>query len=186
MLPWGHLAVGYIVYSLAVRYWTGRGPQAVAVAAVGFGTQLPDLIDKPLVTWVSVLPAGRSLGHSLLFAVACGAGLRAVRRDVDRRVVGALLVGQVTHVVADAAPAALAGRWAELGFLLWPLTRAFRYGAGDRVLVEYLIVEVTTPPHYQLVLLGVALALWAVDGCPGVQQARRWLRDRYRGRSSTR
>ena len=60
MLPWGHLAVGYLAYSLAVRVRSGGPPAGLAVAALAVGTQFPDLIDKPLVSWVSVLPSGRS------------------------------------------------------------------------------------------------------------------------------
>jgi len=181
MLPWGHLAVGYIVFSLAVRSRRGSLSGA-AVLALAVGTQFPDLIDKPLVTWVSLLPSGRSLGHSLLFALCCGVGLWLLGPRFDRLdVAAAFLVGQLTHIAADAIGPAMAGRWAELGFLAWPVTPAYRYSAdGKRVLVKYLFTHLTTPPQYQLVLFGVAVALWVVDGRPGLLAARDWLRERYR------
>jgi hypothetical protein len=181
MLPWGHLAVAYIAYSLAVRV-RGDSPSGAAVLALAVGTQFPDLIDKPLVTWVALLPSGRSLGHSLLFALVCGAGLWLLGRRFDRLdVAAAFLFGQLAHVAADAVGPATAGRWAELGFLGWPVTPAYRYSAdGERVLVEYLLTQLTTPPHYQLVLFGVAAALWIVDGRPGLLATRTWLRERYR------
>ena len=180
MLPWGHLAVGYLAYSLAVRVRSGGPPAGLAVAALGVGTQFPDLIDKPLVSWMSVLPAGRSLGHSLLFAAVCGVGLWYLGRRFDRPdVAAAFLFGQLAHVVADALPAALDGRWAELGFLLWPVTSAFRY-PSDRELVGYLLAALTTPPHHELGLFALAVALWVADGRPGLPEARSWLAARCR------
>ncbi|PSQ43284.1 hypothetical protein BRD14_03355 [Halobacteriales archaeon SW_5_68_122] len=181
MLPWGHLAVGYLAYSLAVRVRSGGPPAGLAVAALGVGTQFPDLIDKPLVSWMSVLPAGRSLGHSLLFAAVCGVGLWYLGRRVDRPdVAAAFLFGQLAHVVADALPAALDGRWSELGFLLWPATPVFRYPGDDRELVGYLLSELTTPPHHELGLFALAVALWVADGRPGLPEARSWLAARCR------
>ena len=181
MLPWGHLAVGYLAYSLAVRARSGGSPAGLAVAALAVGTQFPDLIDKPLVSWVSVLPAGRSLGHSLLFAAVCGVGLWHLGRRVDRPdVAAAFLFGQLAHVVADALPAALDDRWAELGFLFWPVTPVFRYPGDDRELVGYLLAELTTPPHHELGFFALAVALWVVDGRPGPPEARSWLAARCR------
>ncbi|PSQ17916.1 hypothetical protein BRC99_00275 [Halobacteriales archaeon QS_7_69_60] len=146
MLPWGHLAVGYLAYSLAVRGRTGGPPAGLATAALAVGTQFPDLIDKPLVAWVSLLPSGRSLGHSLLFAAACGVGLWYLGRR----------------------------------FLFWPVTPAFRYPGDDRELVEYLLAELTTPPHHELGLVALAVALWVADGRPGLPEARSWLAARCR------
>ena len=65
MWPWGHLAVGYLVYSGLSRWRFGRLPGSVATLAVALGTQLPDLVDKPLAWTVNVLASGRSLAHSL-------------------------------------------------------------------------------------------------------------------------
>ena len=48
VLPWGHLAIGYLCLSLAIRARWRVPPQGPAVIAVAIGTQLPDLIDKPL------------------------------------------------------------------------------------------------------------------------------------------
>jgi len=186
MLPWGHLAVGYLAYSLAVRGRTGSPPAGLAVAALAVGTQFPDLIDKPLVSWVSVLPAGRSLGHSLLFAAVCGVGLWYLGRRFDRPdVAAAFLFGQLAHVVADALPAALDGRWAELGFLFWPVTPVYQYSAdGDRVLTEFLLTQLMAPPHHELGLLALAGVLWVADGRPGPLEVGRWLRAHYCGVTS--
>ena len=64
MWPWGHVALGYLFYSLYVHWRHDRPPSAPAAIAVGVGTLLPDVIDKPLAWWAAVLPNGRSLAHS--------------------------------------------------------------------------------------------------------------------------
>jgi hypothetical protein len=177
MVPWGHLAVGYLAYSLAVRACSRTPPSGPAVLALAVGTQTPDLLDTPLTVWVAVLPAGRSLGHSLLFGLAVGGVLWLLARHTDRR--GAAIgfvAGHLTHVITDAVPAALAGRWRELGFVLWPVTPAYLYDADDRVLVDYLLTQLTNPPHTQLVVLALAASLWVIDDTPGSRTVRTWLR----------
>ena len=69
MWPWEHLAVGYIAFSVMQRVGGRQGVPALAVVALALGTQLPDLIDKLLGWGIGILPGGRSLGHSLLFAL---------------------------------------------------------------------------------------------------------------------
>jgi hypothetical protein len=59
MWPWEHLAVGYLLYSVSCVLW-GRYPTRIGVAALAFGTQFPDLVDKPLGWWLGVLPSGQS------------------------------------------------------------------------------------------------------------------------------
>lgn len=170
MLPWGHVAVGYLCYSVGTRVRYRHPPQAGPVIALVVGTQLPDIIDKPLATWFGVLPSGRSLGHSLLFAVVLGLGVWwiATRRDRVRAGV-ALLVGHLTHVLVDALPAVVAGRWAELGYLLWPLTPVYRYpGELERELLPYLVAGLTQL-RLDTVLFVVALLVWIYDGTPGLR-----------------
>ena len=40
----------------------------------------------------------------------------------------------------------------------------------DRELVEYLLAELTTPPHHELGLFALAAALWVADGRPGLDR----------------
>ncbi|WP_284033485.1 metal-dependent hydrolase [Halobaculum lipolyticum] len=68
MLPWTHAAFGYLLL-LAVVLLLGRRFSRAELLAVLVGTQLADVIDKPLAWWFDVVPSGRSLGHSLLFVV---------------------------------------------------------------------------------------------------------------------
>jgi len=108
MLPWGHAAVGYLCYSFIVRVRDRRAPTGPAVLTLAVGTQLPDLIDKPLAWSLGILPSGRSLGHSLLFAVLLTIVVWVVAQRYDRqREVSALMVGHLLHVLADSTPFSL-------------------------------------------------------------------------------
>jgi membrane-bound metal-dependent hydrolase YbcI (DUF457 family) len=128
VLPWGHLAVGYLCLSFAVRVRYRVPPGGAAAIAVAFGTQLPDLIDKPLAWRFGVIPSGRSLAHSLLFLAVLAAIAWALAAGSDRRLEASAFVGAyLSHVLADAFPAALAGEWAKLGLLLWPITPVYQY-----------------------------------------------------------
>lgn len=182
MLPWGHFAVGYLSYSLGIRARYEHplgGPAAIILV---LATQLPDLIDKPLTTWFGVLPSGRSLGHSLLFVLVAGTAVWVLARRADWDGVGSAFgVGLLSHIVTDAIGPIRGGRWAELGHLLWPLTPAFEYGADEnRIFSEYLLVELVSAPHHELVLFGLAVILWVYDGTPGADVIASWI---GRGRS---
>ena len=67
--PLGHAAFGYVLYSLYTRLHLNHPPQGLAALALAFGTQFPDLIDKPLTWTFAVLPYGRSFAHSLFTLV---------------------------------------------------------------------------------------------------------------------
>ena len=172
MLPWGHLAVGYICYSLSVRLRHHLPPEGPAVLALAIGTQFPDLIDKPLAWTFGILPSGRSVGHSLLFALVLGVGLWILARRYDRRTEGiAFLVGDLLHIFVDFLPAARSGQWDRLGALLWPVAPAYQYtGEMDRSIIEFfLALDLTGLSMIGLVLTVIALGLWRFDGTPGVE-----------------
>jgi hypothetical protein len=58
MWPWGHLAVGYLCYVAYLKLYDNDRQTLYPVLAVGFGSQFPDFIDKPLAWSVLVLPSG--------------------------------------------------------------------------------------------------------------------------------
>ena len=128
MWPWGHLAVGYVLYSLGTRARTGESPDGWNVVALAIGTQFPDLVDKPLAWWLGVLPGGRTLAHSLLVAVPLVVLVAALARRYDAGPrATAFAVGYLSHLAGDALVPALVGSPRELAFLLWPATPTVVY-----------------------------------------------------------
>lgn len=181
MLPWGHAAVGYLCVSLAVRYRYRIPPHGPAAIAVAIGTQLPDLIDKPLAWTFGLVPSGRSLAHSLVFLAALAAIAWVLATRYDRRLEGSAFVGAyLSHVLSDLLPAAMAGEWAKLGVLLWPITPLYRYPDElDRSIIGFFLeLEPAELISLELAVIVVALALWIYDGTPGIGTAVRFVRRR--------
>jgi membrane-bound metal-dependent hydrolase YbcI (DUF457 family) len=176
VLPWGHLAVGYLCLSLAIRVRYRVPPRGPAAIAVAIGTQLPDLIDKPLAWRFGVIPSGRSLAHSLVFLAVLAAVAWVFAARSDRRLEASAFVGAaLSHVFADMLPAALAGEWARLGALLWPITPVYQYPDElDYTIVGFFLeLEPAALISPELGITVVALALWIYDGRPGVGTALR-------------
>ena len=176
MLPWGHLAVGYLCLSLVMRARYRLSPRGPAAIAVAIGTQLPDLIDKPLAWRFGVIPYGRSLAHSLLFLAALAAVAWALAVRYDRRLEASAFVGAyLSHVLADMLPAVLAGEWAKLGSLFWPITPVYQYPDElDYTIIGFFLeLEPAALVSPELGLTIVAIGLWVHDGMPGIETALR-------------
>lgn len=177
MLPWEHLAVGYLCYSLWVHGRQGAGPTGPTALAVGVASLLPDLVDKPLGWWLGVLPSV-GLGHSLLFAatVTLLAWLLA-----GGRMAMPVAVGFLTHAAGDVVYPVVLGRGLKFGFLLWPLTGGSASGSPGlfsqvRYWLSTYVAFVTSPEGvaylgFEILLVGSALLLWAFDGFPGLAPA---------------
>lgn len=127
MMPWGHFAVAFLPY-LAYKLIKCRSlPSRQATIFLLVASQLPDLIDKPLAWSLHILPSGRSLGHSLLFAVplVLVISLFATRRG--RSELGTLFTfGYLSHVFGDIYNTLLyvpTDQWAStfVASLYWPL-----------------------------------------------------------------
>ncbi len=179
MQPIVHLAVGYICYTAYTRFDRGEPPASVPAIVAVIGAALPDLIDKPLHSW-GVVPVGRTIGHSLLFAVplVALAWLFARRRGRDRLGI-AFAIGYASHIAADIPWHVLSGDFHELGFLLWPVTPMPDY-SGVKTLgtVPGVGVEATTL-WLEAVILAGGVVLWWIDGRPGLGAIRRSV-ERYR------
>lgn len=143
MFPWTHFGFGYALFVLVVLARRVRGTRSrrsgvaravnsrAELLALAVGTQLPDLIDKPLAWALLVLPGGRSMAHSLVFAVPLVAlGWLLARRWAHPEVAGAFALGYASHLVGDVYIAVAFWRTEEFTFLLWPLFPAYPYDEG--------------------------------------------------------
>lgn len=175
MWPWAHGAVAYLAYRLAGRQ-ARRPPDPMAVVVLGLATQLPDLIDKPLGWYLGVLPAGRSLAHSLLFAgLVCAVAYSAARRYRRPRLAGVFALGYLSHLAGDAYEHALLGRLEALSFLAYPFVPipAEPSEVGLLYLLANLRLDVFLA--FELVVTAAAVALWLYDGRPGLGVVVGWL-----------
>jgi hypothetical protein len=190
MWPWGHAAVGYLLYASFVRLYHRKLPSEAATVALAIATQLPDLTDKPLA-YSFVLPEGRSLAHSVLFAVPLCALVWYFVDQEDWYVREAFVVGYASHLLADSYGALLAGRFSRASFLLWPILPSPDYptesfaghwaklvGTLSSVTVDGVVAgQVPAVVWQALLAVGIAL-LWVLDGMPGVRYVFAWVRNR--------
>lgn len=180
MMPWGHLAVGYLLYTAYTHLLRRRSPDGWPTLALAVGTQLPDLIDKPLAYWLEVIE-GRALGHSVLFLVpVCAIVLVGTHRR-DRGALGiAFALGALSHLLGDTIVDLLSSSSYGVSYLLWPALPSPQYGvtsfahhldqlhrfAGyvleqpSEVLLHSFFVEI--------ILVLVVLFVWALDRFPGL------------------
>lgn len=187
MWPWGHVAFGYLLHSLARHLGWRRAPGGDEVAVLAVAALLPDLVDKPLSWTFGLFPQGYSVAHSVFVAVplALLVVLLAVRTDRGA-VGGAFLVGYWSHLAGDVLVATVLRKQDALARVLWPLVTLPAYdtdrGALDRALyyaanaVEFLgTTDSLAVLFVYLGPLAAAVLLWVADGAPGVAETRRLL-----------
>lgn len=174
MWPWAHAAFGYLLYTGILRVRETGQPVGWPVVALAVGTQVPDLVDKPLAWYLQVLPYGRSLTHSLLIAVPLVLAVWLVARHRGHPAVGsAFAVGHLSHLAGDALHAMLAAEWADLAFLVWPLLPLPHQDTELEGLVAHLRnIEGSPFFLFGLLLTAVGLGLWIRHGRPGVAELR--------------
>lgn len=191
MLPWGHAAVGYLLYAGWSRWRRGASPHGIAVIALAVGTQFPDLVDKPLSWTFAVLPTGRSLAHSVLTFALLAIVLLVFARGYDRRrrtadqgttastgveirsplpasiTVTAFVIGYGSHLLADAT-AGIATGSLDLAYLLYPLLPLGAPEHGYSFLEFFLSLTVTPLLAFEVTLTVVAIGVWFRDDRPGL------------------
>lgn len=177
MWPWGHLAVGYVAYSLLERL-RGRevGGQSALVLAVS--SQLPDLVDKPLAWVFDVTPTGFGVAHSVFVAIPLGVLALVASERRDAGAVGrAIVVGWWSHLAADVLVAVIGERHYTTERVLWPVVTI---DDPERVvdvlqrLTNYygaFVDRVQATDNVLLVVLylapvPLAFLLWLADGVP--------------------
>jgi len=128
MWPPGHLAVGYLAYTLYRQVREGQTPESAATVALAAGTQFPDIVDKPLSWTLAVLPTGRTLAHSVVTAAAVTVIVGRCARAVNRVAFGnAFTIGYGSHLLADLYAAVAAGDAETNWFLFWPIVSQEEY-----------------------------------------------------------
>lgn len=179
MWPWEHAAAGYLLYSLALRALGEEPPSDTGAWVLLFGTQFPDLVDKPLSWGLGVFPTGYALGHSMFFAVPVGAVVLTAGLRVDRGRIGvAFVVGYWSHLVTDVLDPLRYGDAPLPERVLWPVVPGTPYeqdlglGRGVAYLADFLgafgsMDPVTLVVAY-LLLPFTTVALWIRDGAPGL------------------
>ncbi|QPV62852.1 metal-dependent hydrolase [Halosimplex litoreum] len=127
MYPWGHAAFAYLLF-VGLALLAHRRVSRAQLIGVLVASQLPDLIDKPLAWWVPLLPSGRSLGHSLLFALPLIVTVGVVAHRAGHfGVAPAVAVGYLSHLLGDAYVEIYFWRVDELTYLLWPVLAPYPY-----------------------------------------------------------
>lgn len=184
MWPWGHLAVGYLCYVAYTRVTERADHTIVPIFAVGFGTQLPDLVDKPLAWTFEILPSGRSLAHSLLAATVVIAFVAWIAQRRDRPGAGtAFAIGYLSHLVTDLGPETVFGlllgdlsqlEWTT--YLFWPILAAPPYSNDSSFAEHFLNFEFSAYVWVQFGLVALAAVVWVADGAPGVAETRSFVR----------
>jgi len=173
MWPLGHAAIAYLCYTLLSRTRENRPPGEIAAVVLLFGSQFPDLVDKPLAWYLGVLPTGRTLAHSfvLIGPLVVVVYLLAARYSRAEYAI-AFSVGAVSHILIDALPALWGGT--DPGFLLWPLVAVEPYDNGAPTVIG-LFVESLGDPYFlsEFVFAAIALVVWREDGYPGFGVVRR-------------
>lgn len=174
MLPLGHAAFAYCVYAGVTVTVSRRGPIPLSLLPLAVASQLPDLIDKPLV-YLQVLPSGRALGHSLLtfglFTLVVGlvyrkrGGLSAFPRVQQLVAVmpAPFIIGYLTHLIGDSYHALLSGQLGKVSYLLYPLLSPPIYPA-DAVSPWMRLVRAYQTPgqHGESYLIALAVTLFVV------------------------
>ncbi len=186
MMPWEHVVVGYLGYSMFVHIVYRQSPTAGETAAVVFASLLPDLIDKPLAWEFGVFESGYALGHSVFFAIPLSIVVGVLFRQLGRPKTGlAFGIGYLLHLPADVIPIYIqSGRW-PIDRLLWPVRSTsgnppdgFRDGLVTHVgnSLELLVnLEQSLYMQGVVALMVFALLLWVYDGMPMVREPLVWL-----------
>ena len=189
MWPWEHLVVAYLLYSLYTNLIRGRSPTGRETVVVAFGSQLPDLVDKPLAWTFRITETGYSIGHSMFVApLVCLLAVILAKRRGDVRLAGAFSIAYLSHLVTDVLNPLRMGRSIEPRVVLWPISSPPADDHGGlldhfgfyliRYVNQLLSGGVTTSIVVQLTVAFGIVLLWLYDGAPVVSDLWRLVSDR--------
>lgn len=121
-MPWGHFLVAVLPFVVYYLFRYRRVPPGPAILALGFGSQFPDLIDKPLAWQFGVLINGRMFMHSLVFALPLSGLVLTVAWQTNRKLLGSAFVfGYLLHIPGDFYHAFVGQHTYFPSNMLWPL-----------------------------------------------------------------
>lgn len=170
MWPWAHAAVGYVIYSVDCKR-RGTRPSGIEVIILGIATQLPDLIDKPFAWTIPILPGGRTLGHTLLFALPLVVAVVLYTRSHGAPLIGAVFgLGYLSHLLSDALATLITDSLRNTTFLLWPLLPLPNWGTDPSFLAHLSALHLTPWIGFEMALTVVAMRMWVNDGGPGPER----------------
>ncbi|WP_380679199.1 metal-dependent hydrolase [Salinigranum sp. GCM10025319] len=136
--PHIHLLIAVVPVILYVLLRYRALPSLALVYVAFFGSQFPDLVDKPLATELLLIPNGRMFTHSLMIAVPVSIGvILFVRRRGYLREGAAFVFAYLSHIVADFHRQLLQQNPTVHPNMLWPLSEVrehhipFWAGPGD-------------------------------------------------------
>lgn len=189
MWPWEHLAFAYVLYSLLSNAVRRTSPSTRETMAVVVGSQVPDLLDKPLAWTFGVTETGYSIGHSIFVApIVCLAVYAVAARRGHAALAGAFSLAYLSHPFADLFSQFLRGPVVDLRTILWPLASpppGSRGGFLDhfvryvfRYVNQLLAGGLTLQVAIQSLLGCAVVALWLSDGAPIAADVWRLLRHR--------
>lgn len=164
MFPLGHFVVAFLPVLAYVLSRDRQLPSMQLTGIAAFGSQFPDLIDKPLYHESVVTPSGRVGTHSLPVAIPIALAVLWYAYRTDRPRAGVVFVfAYATHIFGDVYRALLAPDRRIPSDLLWPfvepIERPFRpFWAGPDLLFVHLWTLVSI---VSLAIAGVFL-VWDV------------------------
>jgi len=101
-LPIEHFIIALLPIAAYALIRDRELPSLQLVAVAFFGSQFPDLIDKPLAHELLLIPSGRVFMHSLPFAIPLSIAVIAYSIRTERARLGmAFVFAYLSHLVAD-------------------------------------------------------------------------------------
>jgi hypothetical protein len=123
MFPAGHLLFALVPVCVYVVLRDRQLPSPHLIAVVGFGSQFPDLIDKPLHLESHVIVSGRVGTHSLPIAIPIALAVIWYARKTERFRGGlAFVFAYGTHIYGDVRHTLFSPDRNISPDLFWPLT----------------------------------------------------------------